>query len=158
MVTLAQRIVFDHEQAREIAQEAFLRVWRHAARWDPDGAATFHTWLRRIVVNLSISQRRRRREQVSLDVIEDMPSGLADSFFTVAEAERKRIVQEALEHLSARQRAAIALYYYDDHSQAEAAEVMDLSPRAFDSLIVRARAHLKTYFIAAGLNPREDKL
>src|ERR1700744_518988 len=72
-VTLAQIIVFYPDQAREIAQEAFLRVWLNAAKWDPDGSAMFSTWLRRVVINLSISQRRRRREQISIDAIADLP-------------------------------------------------------------------------------------
>ena len=157
MVRLAQRVVFDREQAREIAQEAFLRAWRQAASWDPDGAATFHTWLRRVTVNLAISQRRRRREQVGLDVIEDLPSGLADGFFTVAESEEKRMVRAALELLPERQRAALALYYFEDLSQAEAAEVMDMTPRAFDSLIVRARANMKQGLAKLGFGRMENR-
>lgn len=156
MVTLAQRIVFDREQAREIAQEGFLRVWQNAARWDPCGTATFLTWLRHVVVNLSISRRRRFREQVSLDVIEELPSGLTDGFDDVAVAERKRIVALALQKLPERQRAAVALYYFDDLPQIEAAEIMKMTPRAFDSLIVRARVSLKKHLADGGLYRKED--
>jgi len=156
MVTLAQRIVFDREQAREIAQEAFLRVWQNAIKWDPYGSATFLTWLRLVVVNLSISRRRRHREQVSLDVIEELPSGLADSFDHIASSERKRLVGEALEKLSERQRAAVALYYFEDLPQIEAAKIMKMTPRAFDSLIVRTRASLKKHLIGLGLGHKED--
>jgi RNA polymerase sigma-70 factor (ECF subfamily) len=156
MVTLAHRIVFDREQAREIAQEAFLRVWRQAENWDPYGSATFLTWLHRVVVNLSISCRRRAREQVSIDVIEDMPSGLADGFDHIAASDKKHIVREALEKLPERQRAAIALYYFDDLPQVQAAEVMEMTPRAFDSLIVRARVNLKKSLADFGFRRRED--
>jgi RNA polymerase sigma-70 factor, ECF subfamily len=156
MVALAQRIVFDREQAREIAQEAFLRVWQNAAKWDPCGTATFLTWLRLVVVNLSISCRRRYREQVSLDVIENLPSGLADGFDHVAVSERKKLVGEALDKLSHRQRAAIALYYFDELPQADAAKIMQLSLRAFDSLIVRSRSNLKKYLVEAGFGRKEN--
>ncbi len=156
MVVLAQRIVFDREQAREIAQEAFLRVWKNAGKWDPFGTATFLTWLRLVVVNLSISSRRRHREQVSLDLIEELPSGMADGFDQVAEFERKKIVGAALEKLSERQRAAIALYYFDELPQIEAAEVMQMTPRAFDSLIVRSRSNLKKHLVDLGLRRKED--
>src|ERR1700733_2363024 len=91
MVTLAHRIVFDREQAREIAQEAFLRVWVNAAKWDPAGAATFPTWLQRVVINLAISQRRRYREHVGIDVISDLPDLRADGFDHVAAAHQKRL-------------------------------------------------------------------
>jgi RNA polymerase sigma-70 factor, ECF subfamily len=156
MVSLAQRIVFDREQAREIAQEAFLRVWQHAHKWDPAGSATFHTWLRRIVVNLSISRRRTFHDQVSLDVIEDLPSGLADGFDHMAASDKKRIVKEALEKLPERQRVAVALYYFDDLPQIQAAEVMEMTPRAFDSLIVRARISLKKHLADFGFRYQED--
>jgi RNA polymerase sigma-70 factor (ECF subfamily) len=156
MVTLAQRIVFDREQAREIAQEAFLRAWRHAAKWDPYGTATFATWLRLVVVNLSISTRRRYHEQVSLDVIEELPSGLADGFDHIVLADQKRVVKEALEKLPQRQRAAVALYYFEELPQIEAAKVMQLTPRAFDSLIVRARLNLKKYLTEIGLHSRRN--
>ena len=156
MVTLAQRIVFDREQAKEIAQEAFLRVWQHAHKWNPEGSATFLTWLHRVVVNLSISRRRRFRDQVSLDVIEELPSGLADGFDFIAASDKKRIVREALEKLPERQRAAVALYYFDDLPQIQAAEIMEMTPRAFDSLIVRARVNLKKYLADFGFRRQED--
>jgi len=155
MVNLAQRIVFDREQAREIAQEGFLRVWKHASKWDPDGTATFSTWLRCVVVNLAISVRRRYRPQVSLDVIEEIPSGFADGFDAIVEADQKRIVQAALLKLPERQRAAVALYYFDDLPQGQAAEAMQMTARAFDSLIVRARANLKKHLASLGLRRQE---
>jgi RNA polymerase sigma-70 factor (ECF subfamily) len=155
MVTLAQRIVYDREQAREIAQEAFLRVWKNAAKWDPDGTATFATWLRRVVVNLAISCRRRFHEQVSLDVIDELPSDHADGFDLIATADQKRVVLIAMEKLPERQRAAIALYYYDDLPQVQAAEVLQMTPRAFDSLIVRARVNLKKYLTDLNFHRQE---
>ena len=95
MVALAQRIVLDREQAREIAQEAFLRVWKHASKWDADGTATFHTWLRRVTTNLAISRKRRFRPEVTLDVIEELPSTYTDGFHALAEADNKRLVNQS---------------------------------------------------------------
>jgi RNA polymerase sigma-70 factor (ECF subfamily) len=156
MVTLAQRIVFDPEQAREIAQEAFLRVWLNAAKWDPDGSAMFSTWLRRVVINLSISQRRRRREQVSIDAIADLPDLQADGFDHMASSHQKRVVKQAMERLPERQRVALALFYFDDISQIEAAQTMQLSPKAFDSLLVRARRNVKKFLSDLGFFRKGD--
>jgi RNA polymerase sigma-70 factor (ECF subfamily) len=156
MVTLAQRIIFDREQAREIAQEAFIKVWQNAPKWDRDGSATFLTWLRRVVINLSISSRRRAHEQVSLDVIEELQSGLADGFDYIAASEKKRIVRDALEKLPERQRAALALYYFDNLSQTQAAETMVMTASAFDSLIVRARSNLRKSLAEFGFGRKED--
>jgi RNA polymerase sigma-70 factor (ECF subfamily) len=156
MVALAQRIVFDHEQAREIAQEAFLRVWLNAGRWDPDGTATFATWLRRVVVNFAISQRRRKREQIDIDTVIDLPDPQADGFDHMAAAHQKRTVRAAMEKLPERQRAALALFYFEDISQIQAAETMKLSPKAFDSLLVRARRNVKKYLSDMGFLRKGD--
>src|SRR4051812_9076331 len=56
-LAVARRILANEAVAEEITQEAFLRVWIHAARWRP--AARFRTWLYRIVVNLCLNERRR---------------------------------------------------------------------------------------------------
>jgi RNA polymerase sigma-70 factor, ECF subfamily len=156
MVTLAQRIVFDREQAREVAQEAFLRVWLNAGKWDPAGTATFATWLRRVVVNFAISQRRRKREQVEISMIADLPDLQPDGFDHIAVAHQKRTVRNAMEKLPGRQRAALALFYFDGASQIEAAQAMKLSPKAFDSLLVRARRNVKKYLSDMGFLRKGD--
>src|SRR5438874_2350230 len=53
----ARRITGNSADAEEIAQEALLRIWIHAPRWRP--VATFRTWFYRVVLNLSLNQRRR---------------------------------------------------------------------------------------------------
>jgi RNA polymerase sigma-70 factor (ECF subfamily) len=156
MVALAQRIVFDHEQAREIAQEAFLRVWLNAGKWDPAGTATFATWLRRVVINFAISQRRRRREQVEISSVAEIVDPQADGFDHVSTSHQKRAVSDAMRQLPERQRAALALFYFDDTSQIEAAGAMRLSPKAFDSLLVRARRNLKKHLAAMGFRGAGD--
>jgi RNA polymerase sigma-70 factor, ECF subfamily len=156
MVALAQRIVFDHEQAREIAQEAFLRVWLNAGKWDPGGSAMFSTWLRRVVVNLAISQRRRKREQIEIGVLANTPDTQADGFDHMAATHQKRAVQAALGKLPERQRAALALFYFNETSQIEAAAAMDLTPKAFDSLLVRARRNARKHLSGMGFFRKED--
>jgi len=61
-IRLSERILLSRSEADDIAQEAFFRVWRNAARFDP-GRARFKTWLYRIVVNLAIDRKRRRSKR-----------------------------------------------------------------------------------------------
>src|ERR1700729_3582096 len=56
------RMLGDPAEAEDVAQETFIRVWRHAARWRP-GAARFDTWLHRVTLNLCYDRLRRRREK-----------------------------------------------------------------------------------------------
>ncbi len=58
MLGLARRILGNAADAEDVAQEAMLRVWTHAPRWQP--LAAFRTWLTRVVVNLCLDRKRRR--------------------------------------------------------------------------------------------------
>ena len=57
MLGLARRILGNAAEAEDVAQEAMLRVWTHAPRWQP--LAAFRTWLTRVVVNLCLDRKRR---------------------------------------------------------------------------------------------------
>src|SRR6476646_7602641 len=69
MLGLARRILGNAAESEDVAQEAFLRVWTHAPRWQP--LAQFRTWLTRIVVNLCLD-RKRRAPWVDLEAAGDL--------------------------------------------------------------------------------------
>ena len=58
MVGLARRMLNDPAEAEDVAQEVFVRVWKHAAAWKP-GAARFETWMHRVAINLCLDRLRR---------------------------------------------------------------------------------------------------
>jgi RNA polymerase sigma-70 factor (ECF subfamily) len=151
MVVLARRITLDVQDANEVVQEGFMRVWIHAGKWDPCGTASFETWLRRVITNLAISRWRRHREQVSLDIAAEIPDTNADAFDQVSSDDQKKLVRIAIEKLPPKQRAAVAAYYFDESSYIEAAEQLNLSLKAFNSLLVRARQNLKKHFLTMGI-------
>jgi RNA polymerase sigma-70 factor (ECF subfamily) len=59
MLGVARRILGNAAEAEDVAQEAFMRVWTHAPRWQP--LAQFRTWLTRVVVNLCLDRKRRAK-------------------------------------------------------------------------------------------------
>lgn len=140
MVGLARRILGNTADAEDVAQEAMLRVWTHAPRWQP--LAAFRTWLTRVVVNLCLD-RKRRAAWVDLDKageIVDPALGPGD----LAEAdERERLLSAAIEKLPARQRTAIVLTYSEGLSNAQVAEVLDTSVSAVETLLVRGKQNLR---------------
>ena len=69
MLGLARRILGNAGDAEDVAQEAFVRVWTHAPRWQP--LAQFRTWLTRVVVNLCLD-RKRRAPWVDLEAAGDV--------------------------------------------------------------------------------------
>jgi RNA polymerase sigma-70 factor (ECF subfamily) len=140
-LALAQRILGNRSDAEDVVQDAFLRVWTHAARWRVDGAR-FGTWFYRVVVNRCLDHTRRA-VPVSLDVAEGLADTAPDGVALVYRRQIAQQVATAMVQLPDRQRAALALCYYEEMSQAEAADVLGVSVGAVESLLVRARRRLR---------------
>ncbi|WP_342627937.1 sigma-70 family RNA polymerase sigma factor [Nguyenibacter vanlangensis] len=136
------------ETAEDLVQDAFVRAWTHVRHFD-GARAQFTTWLYRVIVNLSIDLRRRRRMDPlpdDFDMIDDSPA--ADS--QLAARQERRALVEALRALPVRQRAAMSLVYDEGLSGAEAARRLGLSAKAVERLLARGRALLRTRLAPCG--------
>ncbi|MCP9629344.1 RNA polymerase sigma factor [Rhodopseudomonas palustris] len=140
-IRVAQRIVRNAAEADDIGQEAFLRVWTKAASFDPQ-VARFTTWLYRIVLNLSFD-RSRRPAHAPIEEAAEIASGEPAAVERLITDQQRRALDAAMARLSDRQRGAIALFHMEGLSGDEAARAMGLSPKAFESLLARARLALK---------------
>jgi RNA polymerase sigma-70 factor (ECF subfamily) len=126
----------------EVAQEAFLRIWSHAGRWQSD-RVRFTTWLYRIAHNLAIDRHRKRRETTTDDlsmIVDDAP----DTAIVIDGERRQRLLRNAVAQLPERQRTALVLCHFDGLSNQDAAAVLEVSVDALESLLSRARRTLKT--------------
>ena len=139
-IGLARRIVGNNADAEEIVQDAFLRVWVNAPRWRPQAA--FRTWFYRIVFNLALN-RRRRAPFLPIEAAGDPPDPAADASERIERDETDQVVAAAVAALPARQRAAIALTYDEELSNAEVAMVLRTSIAGVESLLVRAKRTLR---------------
>ena len=151
VTALAQRIVGNRSDAEEIVQEAFLRCWQKAPDWRaandraaqlPGGRAQFATWLYRVLVNLCLD-RRRRPQPLGIEAAEEVADSAVDGFEETAQGETSRRVQAALAELPERQRAALALCYFEGLGNIQAAAVLQVSVGALESLLVRGRRALR---------------
>lgn len=139
---LAARLLDDRAMADDVAQEAFLRVWRNAGNWRV-GEARFDTWLHRVVVNLCTDRLRKRRLSFMAeppDQVDEAP--LADG--QIAREETALRVRAALARLPQRQREAIILQTYQELSNTATASAMGISVEALESLLSRARRSLRS--------------
>lgn len=138
-VRLAYRVQPCWRDAEEIAQDAFIQVWERAETWRADAGARFSTWLYRVVVNRAVDYRRRHKSFSPLEEAGDPPSPDLGAEAAVEERQLAACIDAVIADLPERQRAALALCYYDELTCAEAAEVMEVSVSAMESLLVRAR-------------------
>jgi len=156
MTALARRITLNGSDADDIVQEAFLRVWVHAPRWRSEGLAQFRTWLQRIVTNLAID-RCRKPKNLPLETAGDPADPSLDAEAKMQINDEIRQVRAALLKLPPQQRAAIALYYYDDLTAAQVAEVLDRRTGAIEVLLTRARRALRSLLTSEGVADKEGR-
>jgi RNA polymerase sigma factor (sigma-70 family) len=141
MITLARRMLGDPGEAEDAVQDAFMRLWTHAARWRP-GAAKFETWLYRVTLN-QCYDRLRKRPTVRLEEAATVPDPAGDPMRALARADLSAAVAGAVLELPERQRAAILLCHFQDCGNIEASEILGISVEALESLLARGRRALR---------------
>jgi RNA polymerase sigma-70 factor (ECF subfamily) len=156
LLTVLEHLVGARDQAEDLVQEVFLRVYRARNRYQPD--ARFSTWIYTIANNVASNalRSRRRRREVDASIRRDDSSGakpLAELAPAASglmptrqldKAEMREIVRLSLEALNERQRLAVLLNKFEHMSYADIGETMNLSPQAVKSLLSRARDTLRT--------------
>ena len=140
MLGLARRILGNAADAEDVAQEAMLRVWTHAPRWQP--LAAFRTWLTRVVVNLCLD-RKRRAPWVALETAGEIVDPAPGAGEKAEHDERERQLAAAIAELPARQRTAIVLTYSEGMSNAQVADILGSSVSAVETLLVRGKQTLR---------------
>jgi RNA polymerase sigma factor (sigma-70 family) len=141
MLALARRMLSDPAEAEDAVQDAFMRLWTHAVRWQP-GQAKFETWLYRVTLNKCFDRLRRRPTALleeALHVVDPTPGPVAN----LENAELSEQIEAALRALPERQRAAIQLCHYQECGNIEAAEILGISVEALESLLSRGRRALR---------------
>ena len=156
LVNFLYRMVRSREQAEDLAQEVFIRVYRAREEYVP--SAKFTTWLFRIATNLALNSIRDHRHQkleISMDapVVADAEDGdekpfeVADKHPTIeqelVEEDRKKMIRHAIEKLPEKQRAAVLLHKYQELDYAEIAKILSVSESALKSLLFRAYESLR---------------
>ncbi len=143
-VRLASRMMGGDLHAEDVAQDAFIRVWKHAPSWkDADVAgAKFTTWFYKIVLRLCIDQKRKNRF-VPIDDMPEPADAAPNADARMEMQEKREKVKKALQDLPERQRAALMLTFYEELSNQESADALGISVKAVESLLVRGRRTLK---------------
>ena len=146
LVAYVARIVNDSERARDLAQETFLRIFRHARAYRT--SARFATWLFHIARNVARDELRARRRRVTLsreDEAAEAEHANDGGFF--ARIEMRETILRALEDLSPRDRALVLLRDLEGLSYDEVAEKVGLPLGTVKSGLSRARRRFRESYL-----------
>ncbi len=154
LVMVLNHLVGNLEEAEDLAQEVFLRVYRVRKKYHP--SAKFSTWVFTIANNLALNslRSRKRKPVMPLDVRDSGPLGPRPAEQLVHDntnqptermqrQELTEIIQQALDSLNERQRMAVILNKFEDMNYADIGEVMGMTTKAVKSLLSRARENLR---------------
>jgi RNA polymerase sigma-70 factor (ECF subfamily) len=172
LVGVMHHLVGSADEAEDLAQEVFLRVYRARKKYRP--RAKFSTWLFTIANNLALNslRSRQRKPALPLNTRDSGPLGprpaerlvearTEQPVQSLQQQELAAIVRRALEGLNERQRMAVVLNKFEEMSYEEIAEVMNLTTKAVKSLLSRARSNLREalqgYIYMDGAPPPDDE-
>lgn len=143
MHRFAYSILGDQFKSEDIVQETCLRLWNKADTWNPSG--NLKSWLLRIVHNLCMDELRKQKNETPLDITNFIIPDTSPSPIQVySNKQQSHIMNRLLFSLPQRQRIALILVYYHGYKNKEAAQIMDISIEAIESLLARGRKKLKT--------------
>lgn len=141
---LAFRYLMRRQDAEDIVQDAFLRLWKHPEVWHDDRSTRFTTWFYRIIVNLCLDELRRKKPAQIPEGWDAADTSESQDTVLVLETRRQQaLVEQAIQNLPERQRTALNLCFYENLSNQEAADIMGVPIKTLQSLLMRAKQNLK---------------
>lgn len=154
----AYRMCAQEQEAEDIVQEAFLKLWDRPDAFDREKGVKFTTWFYRVVTNLAIDKGRKKKPQAGAEILEFLPDGAAASDQVLQERQQEQALEQAIQNLPERQKTALNLCFYEGLSNKDAAEIMGVGVKALESLLIRAKKTLKDDLMRRGLIEREKEI
>lgn len=142
-LAIARRILRDADEAEDVVQEVFTRLYSQNVRFD--GKAAYTTWLHRILVNSSINSLRAKKRRGRL---ESPVSAAVDPEEVAVGNERHEMFLEGLEHLSEQHRLVVTLRDLRGYSYPEIARMLGLPEGTVKSALNRGRTRLMAHMAA----------
>ncbi len=143
MLNVSYRILQNKEESEDVLQECFVKVFRNLETFRGD--ASFGSWLKRIVINASLNQLKKRKlNTASIDEEMVVPEEEEE---TVEPSYSIQDINKAVASLSDGYRAVFTLYVFEDYSHKEIAETLGVTESTSKSQLNRARFRVKEWLI-----------
>ncbi len=147
MMAICLRYTKNHDQAKDILQDGFIKVFRNLGEFNRSGS--FEGWVRRIMVNTAIDHFRRAKhsylllgEDRSMEEFEDIPEESTEEQAAWAEVKPADVIN-AMQKLTPAYRTVFNLYVFEEMTHKEIAETLDINIGTSKSNLAKAKANLK---------------
>lgn len=139
---IAYRMLNSKDEAEDIVQEAFLKLWDKPELWDKTRQAKFTTWFYKVITNLCLDHNKKRKP-VPLPEDLRLIDGNPKEIDLLEQHQKQAMLENFIRELPERQQLALNLCFYEGLSNKEAAEIIDIKVKALQSLIMRAKTTLR---------------
>lgn len=136
---LAFRFAGDKDDAEDITQATFVKVFENLSSYDP--RRKFFSWMYRIALNEALNFKRAKKETANLP--DDLTTGDDTIHETIEHREDMQRIEQALFALHEDLRSAIVLHYFSDCSYADISYILDIPERTVKSRLYDARERLR---------------
>lgn len=144
--SLALRMMKNKEEAEEVAQDSFIKVYKSLSKFKGD--SKFSTWIYRVAYNTCLDRlkkNQRQQQTVTIDeYTEHQVKSLDNAYDQLEKKERELAIQNCLKLLPSEDSFLISLYYYEEQSLEEISKVIGLKPNNVKVKLFRARKKLAT--------------
>jgi RNA polymerase sigma-70 factor (ECF subfamily) len=140
--SIAYRLLFNRDDAEDIVQEAFLKLWRRPGSFSQSKGAKFTTWFYRVVANLCLDHNRKKKP-LPLDSNVQIPDRGPGQELLLDQRQKQAMLDHFIAQLPERQQLALNLCFYEGLSNKEAADIIGVELKALQSLIMRAKTTLR---------------
>ncbi|MEZ4793186.1 MAG: sigma-70 family RNA polymerase sigma factor [Gelidibacter sp.] len=142
--TLALRMLKHREEAEEVSQDSFIKVYKSLGKFKGD--SKFSTWVYKVAYNTCLDRIKRNKRQmieVAIDEFTEHEVKTIDNALDKLEKhEHQQTIQECLQLLPSEDGFLLTLYYFDDLSLGEISKIVDIEPNTVKVKLFRSRKKL----------------
>ena len=142
--SLALKMVKNREEAEEVAQDTFIKIYTSLSKFKGD--SKFSTWIYKIAYNTCLDRLKKNKKEENNVLIDDFSADLVktvdNALSDLEDKERKQTIQKCLNLLPSEENFLLTLYYFDDQSLEEIGKIMDISANNAKVKLFRSRQKL----------------